>query len=65
MNDNPPKIYRPGESFMEKPGCHHTVGDNNLGDKSTRFTAIFVIDTEVVKTGGYEALVVLDDGYSE
>lgn len=63
MNGNPPKVYNPGESFMEKPGCHHTVGDNNSKDKPTKFMAIFVIDTEVVKKGGYESLVVLDEGY--
>ena len=26
MNGNPPKVYRAGENFIERPGCHHSVG---------------------------------------
>lgn len=63
MNDNPPKVYEPGEAFIELPGCHHTVGENNSQKSSAQALAIFVVDTEVVKTGGYEALTVLDEGW--
>ncbi|PTB35866.1 hypothetical protein M441DRAFT_93645 [Trichoderma asperellum CBS 433.97] len=63
MNDNPPKVYKPGEIFIELPGCHHTVGENNLQTSSTQVIAIMVVDTEVVKTGGYAALTVLDEGW--
>ena len=59
MNGNPPKVYEVGESFMELPGCHHTVGENNSKTEGARMIATFVVDTEVVKAG-YENLVVLD-----
>lgn len=62
MNGNPPKVYEVGESFMELPGCHHTVGENNSQEKPATFVAVLVVDTEVVKKG-YDHLVVLDDGY--
>ncbi|EQB44581.1 hypothetical protein CGLO_16656 [Colletotrichum gloeosporioides Cg-14] len=60
MNGNPPQVYKVGESFMEKPGCHHTVGENNSRLQGAKLLAIFVIDTEVVK-GGYDALTVVDE----
>ena len=63
MNGNPPKVYKVGESFMEQPGCHHTVGENNSKDKPAKFIAVFVIDTEVITKGGYGALVELDEGW--
>jgi quercetin dioxygenase-like cupin family protein len=60
MNGNPPKVYNVGESFMEMPGCHHTVSENNSQTASAKMTAVFVVDTEVVKDG-YAGLVVLDE----
>ncbi|KAL7921452.1 hypothetical protein ACQKWADRAFT_126522 [Trichoderma austrokoningii] len=63
MNGNPPKVYKPGESFIELPGCHHTVAENNSQTSSMQAIAIVVVDTEVVKTGGYVALTVLDEGW--
>lgn len=63
MNGNPAKVYKPGETFIELPGCHHTVGENTSKTASTQAIAIFVVDTEVVKTGGYEALTLLDEGW--
>ncbi|KAL0936188.1 cupin domain protein [Colletotrichum truncatum] len=59
MNGNPPKLYEVGEGFMEMPGCHHTVSENNSQDHGAKFTAVIVIDTEIVKRG-YENLTVLD-----
>lgn len=61
MNGNPPKVYGPEQTFMELPGCHHTVGDNNSTTERCRFLAIMVVDTETIKTGGYAALTVLDE----
>lgn len=61
MNGNPPEVYNPGESFIELPGCHHTVGENNSKEEKARFMAIFVIDTEVLKTQGYAGLTVWDN----
>ncbi|RKL32879.1 hypothetical protein BFJ72_g10379 [Fusarium proliferatum] len=59
MNGNPPKVYHAGESFREYPGCHHTVSKNPSETEDTTFIAVVVIDTEVVKKG-YQNLVVLD-----
>lgn len=60
MNGNPPRVYEVGESFMELPGCHHTVGENNSKDQRAKLMAVFIVDTEVVKQG-YEGLVVIDE----
>ncbi|KAF9767142.1 hypothetical protein IL306_000342 [Fusarium sp. DS 682] len=59
MNGNPPQVYNVGESFRELPGCHHTVSDNPSETEETTFVAVMVIDTEIVKKG-YENLVVID-----
>lgn len=64
MNGNPPQVYKPGDSFVERPGCHHTVGDNNSDTKPARVMAVFIVDTTVLQTEkGYAALTVLDPGY--
>lgn len=63
MNGNPPKAYKPGETFIELPGCHHTVAENKSQTSSTQAIAIMVVDTEVLKAGGYAALTVLDEGW--
>ncbi|KAI1874676.1 hypothetical protein JX265_004884 [Neoarthrinium moseri] len=60
MNGNPPKVYKVGESFMELPGCHHTVGENHSKTERLKAIATFIVDTEVVRSG-YEGLVVLDE----
>lgn len=60
MNGNPPKVYEVGESFREMPGCHHTVSKNNSDEHGTKFIAVFIVDTDVVKKG-YGALVEIDD----
>ncbi|KAJ0117449.1 cupin domain protein [Diaporthe amygdali] len=60
MNGNPPRVYEAGESFMETPSCHHTVGENNSIEIPAKLVAIFVVDTEVVRKG-YEGLTVIDE----
>lgn len=60
MNGNPPQVYRVGETFRELPGCHHTVSENVSRELPAKLVATFIVDTEVVKTGGYDALTVLD-----
>ncbi|KAK6379601.1 uncharacterized protein PV06_00498 [Exophiala oligosperma] len=60
MNGNPPVVYGVGQSFMELPGCHHTVAENNSREEPTTFVAVFVVDTDVVKMG-YDRLTVLDE----
>ncbi|ETS76467.1 hypothetical protein PFICI_11854 [Pestalotiopsis fici W106-1] len=60
MNGNPPKVYQAGEHFLEQPGCHHTVGENNSATEPAKAIVTFIIDTEIVKAG-YENLTVLDE----
>lgn len=62
MNGDPPRVYGAGEGFVEAPGCHHTVGENNSREGPARLVAVFVVDTEVVKKG-YEVLTVVDEGW--
>ncbi|KIW21075.1 hypothetical protein PV08_01654 [Exophiala spinifera] len=60
MNGNPPVVYEVGQSFMELPGCHHTVAENNSRENPATFTAVFIVDTDVVEDG-YGRLTVLDE----
>lgn len=62
MNGEPPRVYGVGEGFVEMPGCHHTVGENNSRDRIAKLVAVFVVDTEVVGRG-YENLTVVDEGW--
>ncbi|GAB1318449.1 Germin-like protein subfamily 2 member 2 [Madurella fahalii] len=64
MNGNPPKVYRPGENFIELPGCHHTVSDNHSATEPMKAIVVLVVDTAVLQTEkGYAALVEIDDGW--
>lgn len=62
MNGEPPTVYGVGEGFVEMPGCHHTVGENNSRDRIAKLVAVFVVDSEVVGRG-YEGLTVIDEGW--
>lgn len=62
MNGNAPKVYEVGDSFMELPGCHRTVGENPRSESRTVLVAVFIVDTGVLKLG-YDGLTVLDEGY--
>ncbi|KFY29864.1 hypothetical protein V494_08423 [Pseudogymnoascus sp. VKM F-4513 (FW-928)] len=62
MNDNPPELYSEGQSFVEMPGCHHTVGQNNSQTEKAKAIVIYVVQTEVVKSG-FHNLMVLDEGW--
>lgn len=48
------RIYRPGESWYEAPGAHHTVSENASRTKPAKLLAIFVV------TSGDEPLVIPD-----
>jgi len=64
MNGNPPKVYKPGENFIEHPGCHHTVSDNASNTERMMALIVVVVDTAVLKTEkGYGALVEIDPEY--
>lgn len=60
MNGNPPKVYQPGETWMELPGCHHTVCDNNSAEVTSKMVAMFTLETEVIEKGGYDVLTKMD-----
>ncbi|KFX96905.1 hypothetical protein V490_03074 [Pseudogymnoascus sp. VKM F-3557] len=62
MNDNPPKVYGKGQNFLELPGCHHTVGQNNSQTETAKAIVVYVVETEVIKSGLHN-LMVLDDGW--
>lgn len=39
-----PRLYRPGESWHEDPGAHHTVTRNASKEKPARLLVIFLVD---------------------
>ena len=41
----PVKTYRPGESWFEAPGAHHTVSENASETEPARLLAIFIADS--------------------
>jgi quercetin dioxygenase-like cupin family protein len=64
MNGNPPRVYRVGENFIERPGCHHTVSDNASTTHPMRAIIVMIVDTTVLKTEkGYAALVEIDEDW--
>ncbi|KAK4152957.1 hypothetical protein C8A00DRAFT_34289 [Chaetomidium leptoderma] len=66
MNGNPAQVYKAGEKFVELPGCHHTVSDNNSSTESMKAIVVVVVDTAVLKTEkGYAALVEIDEEWAE
>jgi quercetin dioxygenase-like cupin family protein len=44
VNDEPARIYRPGEGWFEKPGAHHVMSENVSDTKPARLLAIFLVD---------------------
>jgi quercetin dioxygenase-like cupin family protein len=49
VNDEPEKIYKAGESFIEMPGDHHRVSANASDTEPSRLLAVFVVKTEETK----------------
>ncbi|KAM0542642.1 hypothetical protein ACHAPJ_012721 [Fusarium lateritium] len=45
-HDSGPKIYGPGESWYEAPGCHH-VRSETVGDEEAQFIANMIISDDV------------------
>ena len=50
----PAHIYRPGESWFEAPGAHHTISGNASHTKPAKLLAIFIVNS------GEEPLVIPD-----
>jgi len=65
MNDDPMKIFGPGETFTEHPGCRHVISDNASATEPAEIVATMIVDTKVVDDGGIEGLVVIDEEYRE
>lgn len=61
MNDEPLVIKNAGESWYEAPGCHHKVSANTSKTEPASILAIFIVDTEIIATKGFGALVVYDE----
>ena len=55
-------VLAAGQSWYERPGCHHRVFDNNRVGEQTTVLATYLVDSEVVREGGLEALTIMDDG---
>ncbi|KAK5073301.1 hypothetical protein LTR70_010414 [Exophiala xenobiotica] len=63
--DSGVKIYEPGETWYEAPGCHHVRSDNASDDEDAEFVVNMVIETEKLEKAAMEgdptkAIVVLD-----
>lgn len=46
LNEEPPTIYRAGESWFELPGAHHKVSENASSAEPARLLVIFVADSD-------------------
>jgi quercetin dioxygenase-like cupin family protein len=44
VNDEPVRVYRPGEAWFESPGSHHRVSENASDTKSARLLAVLIVD---------------------
>jgi quercetin dioxygenase-like cupin family protein len=44
VDDEAARVYRAGESWIEKPGAHHRVSENVSDVAPARLLAVFVVD---------------------
>ena len=44
VDDEPARVYRPGETWFESPGAHHRVSENASEVESARLLAVIVLD---------------------
>jgi quercetin dioxygenase-like cupin family protein len=44
VDDEPARLYRPGETWFEKPGVHHQVSVNASDTKPARLLAVLIVD---------------------
>ena len=45
VDDEPVRVYRPGEWWFENPGAHHRVSANASDTEPARLLAVFIVDT--------------------
>src|SRR5687768_18486915 len=60
QHDGGAKVYGPGESWYEAPGCHH-VRSETVGDEEAIFVANLVFGTDVLHGLDVNARTVSDD----
>ena len=46
VDDEPARIYAPGESWFENPGAHHRVSANASDAEPARLLAVFIVDAK-------------------
>ena len=44
VDDEPARVYRPGEAWFESPGAHHRVSANASDTKPARLLAVLIVD---------------------
>jgi len=44
VDDEPVRVYRPGEAFFENPGSYHRVSQNASDTKPARLLAVLIVD---------------------
>ena len=54
VNDEPVRVYRPGETWFENPGSYHRVSENASATEPARLLAVLIADA------GDEPLVIPD-----
>lgn len=45
VGNEPPKVYKPGQSFYELPGSHHSISENASDSEPASLLAVFVVDS--------------------
>jgi len=46
VDDEPVRVYRPGETWFERPGSYHRVSENASDTKPARLLAVLIVDAE-------------------
>jgi quercetin dioxygenase-like cupin family protein len=44
VDDEPARVYRAGETWLESPGAHHRVSENASATEPARLLAVIVVD---------------------
>ena len=44
VDDEPVRVYRPGETWFESPGAHHRVSANASDTEPARLLAVLIVD---------------------
>jgi quercetin dioxygenase-like cupin family protein len=44
VDDEPVRVYKPGETWFEKPGAYHRVSENASDTEPARLLAVLIVD---------------------